>query len=548
MIIKTIGRLMMLLFLGFSAQAQLNQYSMDHQLINSFDKNLHKIGSNTHTSIRPYKYSDFNAYGSVDSIIETLLDSNRLYLLPNSWWSKFLIWSENKVMDEHLVNIDTTNFVLKANLLMNVGLGSDFENDNNTWQNTRGIWLDGKIGDKLFFHSRVYENQALFLPYQRAYASQNFVIPGQGRFKLFELGEPLDWGFASGAVSYRPNNIFNLEMGHGKHFIGDGYRSMLLSDNSANTPYFKIETEIWKIKYMALYMQMNHIGFTDNGDRVFDQKYLAAHYLSWNATKRFNISLFEAVSWRADGNRNVDWNYLNPVIFMRPIEWQNGSADNVLLGASSKFKILDNWMVYGQLILDDLNIESLQQASGYWGNKYGYQLGTKAYDVGLEDLNLQLEYNAARPYTYTHFDSINSYTNMNQPLAHPMGANFQEVVGFARYRFKRHFLQLRHSWAQFGTDIGNVNYGGNIFYTYNTNRYDPLGDGGEFGHEIGQGMSNTLQITDLKYSYWVNPNANVFFDLGVINRQLTNSNVSDRNLYLYVAFRTALDNFYYDFF
>lgn len=529
-------------------KGQMMQYTMDHQQINTFEKRLNTLDAETHTSIRPYRYDVFNEYARVDSFTNNLLDSNRLYLLPNSWWSKFLRWSENKILDEHLVHLDTSDFQLRANLLMNFGLGRDLENENSTWQNTRGVWLDGKIGKKVFFNSRIYENQALFLPYQRAYASQNFVLPGQGRFKLFELGEPLDWGFANGAVSYRPSKIFNLEMGHGKHFIGDGYRSMLLSDNASNTPYFKIEADIWKIKYMALYMQMNHIGFQDNGDRVFDQKFLAVHYLSWNIIKRLNFSLFEAVTWRANEGRNIDWNYLNPVILMRPVEWQNGSADNVLLGATSKFKILDNWLVYGQLILDDLNIESLQSGSGYWGNKFGYQLGTKAYDVGLDGINLQLEYNAARPYTYTHFDSINSYTNMNQALAHPLGANFQEAIGFARYNFKRHFIQLRYSMARYGQDIGNVNYGGNIFYTYNTNRYDPLGDGGEFGHEIGQGLSTTLQIFDAKYSYWLNPKANIMFDVGVMNRQLTNDNLSAKNLYLYVSVRTALDNFYYDFF
>ncbi|MBK9515381.1 MAG: hypothetical protein IPO05_17595 [Flavobacteriales bacterium] len=31
----------------------------------------------------------------------------------------------------------------------------------------------------------------------------------------------------------------NIQFGHGKHFVGHGYRSMLLSDHAPNAPYLK---------------------------------------------------------------------------------------------------------------------------------------------------------------------------------------------------------------------------------------------------------------------------------------------------------------------
>ena len=63
------------------------------------------------------------------------------------------------------------------------------------------------------------------------------------------------------------------------------------------------------------------------------------------------------------------------------------------------------------------------------------QLGGKYVDAfNIKNLDLQFETNRARPYTYSHYDSIANYTHYNQPLAHPLGANFQEFIGIVKYQ------------------------------------------------------------------------------------------------------------------
>jgi hypothetical protein len=196
-----------------------------------------------------------------------------------------------------------------------------------------------------------------------------------------------------------------------------------------------METNVWNIKYVNMWAQLSHVGFDegDNGDQDYTQKFLAVHYLSWNATKRFNISLYESISWLKAG-KGFDWNYMNPIIFLRPVEWQNGSADNVLVGLSTKYKLSDNVSLYGQFVLDDLNFQELKKQEGYWGNKYGGQVGIKAFNLfKVYGLSAQAEFNVVRPFTYSHLDSTNGHGHMNQPLAHPLGANFQEAIGIVRY-------------------------------------------------------------------------------------------------------------------
>ena len=46
--------------------------------------------------------------------------------------------------------------------------------------------------------------------------------------------------------------------------------------------------------------------------------------------------------------------YLNPLIFLRPLEFALGSPDNAFIGITGKYKLYKNGFIYGQLGLDDL--------------------------------------------------------------------------------------------------------------------------------------------------------------------------------------------------
>jgi hypothetical protein len=549
---KSIKLNLLLVLLGFYTQAQQLFLPLDHDE-NAFSEiYLSKKDVNFHTSVKPYFYEEVNDVVNLDSIDSLLTDTNRLYLLPTSKWSKALMWSENKLMDEDLVFIDKPGFKLRANLLFDVSLGRDQASSETFWQNTRGYWMAGKLGDKVYFESTFYENQAKFLPYINEYISTiNTIVPGSGRSKPFKEGDAVDWAFASGAIGYKSSKYFTIAVGHGKHFLGEGYRSLLLSDNAFNYPYIKLETNVWNIKYVNMWAQLSHIGFSvgDRADQNFTQKFLAVHYLSWNATKRFNISLYESISWLKSG-RGFDWQYMNPIIFLRPVEWQNGSADNVLMGLSTKYKLSNSVSLYGQFVIDDFKFQEFKKLDGYWGNKYGGQVGVKAFNLfKVYGLSAQAEYNVVRPFTYSHLDSTNGYGHMNQPLAHPLGANFQEAIGIVRYKYKRHKFSLKISWSEFGRDSAGVNHGGDVFIDYNTNRVDINNDGGLTGYTVGQGLTNKLNYFEGRYAYLVNPRAKLFFEIGFRERSLSKQNLADSETrYYFIGLRTSLNNFYNDYF
>ena len=66
---------------------------------------------------------------------------------------------------------------------------------------------------------------------------------------------------ASGYISFMPHRAVNLQFGTGKHFIGEGYRSLLLSDNSFNYPYLRA-TSRWfkdKVQYTNIFASLGEI-------------------------------------------------------------------------------------------------------------------------------------------------------------------------------------------------------------------------------------------------------------------------------------------------
>jgi hypothetical protein len=129
---------------------------------------------------------------------------------------------------------------------------------------------------------------------------------------------------------------------------------------------------------------------------------------------------------------------------------------------------------------------------------------------GVDNLDIQLETNRVRPFTYTHNDTISNYTHYNQPLAHPLGANFQEFIGIIRYQpAPKWYVYLQGIYYYQGKDSANKNFGGNIFRDYTTRSMNT-------GFTIGSGNKATVLNVYLQLSYEVRQN--IYFDVSAMYR------------------------------
>ncbi len=530
-----LATLFILAYGGTILKAQSFYTPLSNSLLNSIEDSLHLIDNETFTTVKPFSVGVINSH--IDNFNEKLrLEGN---FASNKWLGRKLFY-------EDLIQKHTEDFGLRLNPLVHLTLGKDNLSDKTTYLNTRGFQADGRLGKKFFFYSEFLENQAYYPKYQNDWILENKVVPGQGTYKPLEKGGQ-DFFSVKGHIEYQPSKYFNFRYGYGQNFIGDGYRSLLLSDNSFNYPYLRITTSFWKLQYTNIFTQMQDIRFTTPGNGIYIRKYTTSHLLSANISKRLNVSIFETVVYGdSAGTRGYDINYLNPVIFYRPIENSLGSAiGNVLLGLNAKFKLTNKAHLYGQLILDEFNFKEIKKATGWWANKFGYQLGFKSFNTFIPNLTIQSEYNWMRPFTYSHGDVFQNYAHYNQPLAHPLGSNFKESVTWLRYRYKRIIGELEIMYAKQGRDTASSNWGTNVYKTYNTRNQ-------EYGNKVLQGIPTSTFYTDAKIAYLVNPKTNLRLEAGITLRRFKTdiekgALKNETTKYVYFGLHSNIANRYFDF-
>ena len=344
-----------------------------------------------------------------------------------------------------------------------------------------------------------------FPEFNRRYLDSLGTLPGFGRVLTPDSGATAFAAIPAVVYSRKLNKHFTWMAGNSRQDIGYGYRSLILSASASALPFMLLETKIGKkITFTNLWSRTH--SYQRIGDHFdLNPKYFAVHTLEWKINKKWSVSAHEMVVWQARdsaSHRELDLHYLNPFLFYRPAEFSQGSADNVLLGASWKYRQSEVFEIYGQVILDEFLMSEIRNRNGWWGNKFGMHLGMCIAPKKIPGLNFQTEWSFVRPFTYTHGSDIQAWEHMGQPLAHPLGANFYEWFTSAKYSRAKWNYSASIVWAAFGRDT-NRNVGGNIFQSY-------VNPWSVYGNNILQGNRSTLFVVNAEAAYQVTPKIQVF--------------------------------------
>lgn len=525
-----------------------------HNNYSRFDASLNQIGSNNHTGSKPYNYAEVAKYYDLKA------ENKKLIRNSDSWWTR-------KLLNENLVQIQGEGYWLTLNPILDIRLGkSDGNKAVSTFQNTRGVQVNGGLGEQFVFTTTIFESQGRFADYYNKYAEsihpQNTVpsttpagdpaiIPGIGIAKRFKK-DAFDFPSAEANLTYTPNKFINLQLGYGRNFLGDGYRSLLFADGASPYPFFKINTTFWKIKYTNTYLWLKDVRADAFIDKTYATKFMANHYLSWNLSKKFTLGLFESVVWSNGNNRGFDMNFVNPIIFYRTVEFTSSSkTGNAVLGLTGKYKYNNQINFYSQFVLDEFSLSDIKAQKKSWKNKYGYQIGGKYYNAfNVKNLLLQVEYNRVRPYVYSHSNPLTNYAHNNQSMGHQWGGNFQELIAITRYNKGRYFADAKFTYGvrglDFDTTTDKLNYGGNIYKNYETDRaYNT-------NVKIGQGNKTNIFIADIQAGYLMNPTTNLKLFGSFIYRNFsptteTATVIRENSTWFSLGIRTDVFNFYFDY-
>lgn len=519
--------------------AQHTYQHLEHQNYSLLGKAIAEKAPHLHTGMKPFLRASLQEKFDVDSL---LYPKKTDWLVPSGFQSS---WFWRKLRNEDFVDFKRDNFVLRVNPLLQLEKGSDRSSGSSHLINTRGIFLEGTVGDKFGFYTAFYENQATYPAYLDTFIREVGMIPGQGTPKpIDETGH--DFSRAEGYISFSPTEWATVQLGHGRQFVGEGYRSLLWSDNVLVYPFLRIDVRYKKWQMVVQRSQLSDFGLPTQTDKVWHydyhyRRYAAFHYVSYKPTDKIEIGLFEGSMWHTTDTvaktSGIPALYYAPIPLLHTATNGLNGEHNVLLGLNAKIDLPMRLQAYGQVLIDNPDFGNSADS------KYGFQLGVKAWDLlGIPNLYAQAEFNHASAHAYAHSNPRVNWTHSNQAIAHPLGSNFSELVAIGRYNWGNLHLEARATYAQTKAQANSVSvYQGSTIYLPDYEAF-ALSAASEQNADPA-----TLLHLNAKIAFVINPRTNLQLYAMFNTRKWTTSQTEHTTQYLGLGIRTSLYNTYFDF-
>lgn len=460
-------------------------------------------------------------------------------------------WFNRKLFNEHFFEVRGEDYFLSIDPLMNLQLGKTADSDSiNLFQNTRAFQVQGEVMGSVSFYTAFFENQARFADFQTTYFEDrgeqryseskghydtiNAVIPGGGRTKPFKEGA-FDYASAISYVRYRPADFLAVQFGNHPQFVGWGYRSLLLSDNSFNFSNLKVDWSIgdrWAFttvhgKQLNLFRRIRRLGdttFVTTVEEPYEKKNYSAKYLTFQPNENWSIGLFESQVYFREDSIQSEWMhplYFNPLPLLNTAVygWEDKDAKS-LIGLNFAWRFWKSKVLYGQFVTDEVSNNSMQ---------WGAQIGVKSNNLfGIKGLFLQGEFNTATDQLYAANNRRLAYTHFNMPLAHTLGNGFSEVIAKIHYEFKRIYI-----------DFHGVRYTANRPIQNMQSLFNSKGD--------YENENTVVLLLETELGYCFNSRTKLAaFVKGVYRNEKIENRNNQTNLF-FIGLKTNVFNRYFDF-
>lgn len=499
-------------FLEETNAQQLNHF-MDRLHLWGWNRELSEKDPLPHLSARPWPRSQVD----LDSHIPGADTANCGSLFCRKLSREHAVDLEG---EDHRIVIDP---LLRFELGKDLADGSEYGDTTSLTRNIRGVRVAGDLGKKFSFATVFREEQSFFPRYLKDRVDTYGVIPGGGRVKPFE-GTGFDMGMSNGYLAYAPFKDLRIEMGHGKNFFGNGYRSLFLSDNAFHYPYLKVQSEWFgdRLRYTHLFSSLQSLDRLPAGstpENLFKRTAGSFHFAELRLAPGLFVNFFEGVIWQRwteEGTKPLQPGIFSPLIYLNTGIQGFDGANNALTGVGFRWDPSGRFTVYGQGSLDD-------PGRGKWG----YQLGVRAREWPFEGSLLRVEGNRIAGGTYAHRIGLQGYSHFSQPLAHPSGSGFFEAVGILGQRSERIYLRWRSIYREHAPGNG----------------IRPIIEGA--GTE-NDGVEGVTWINGLEGGYIVNPITNLRVALTLMDRREMEAG-SKSTRYVAISLKTSISEYYYDF-
>ncbi|MCX6147476.1 MAG: hypothetical protein NTW25_09555 [Candidatus Kapabacteria bacterium] len=279
------------------------------------------------------------------------------------------------------------------------------ENNNNQFQYVSlaqfGFRLNGTIENQVGYYLQA--TNGTILSGNRNIALEDIQL--SQNIKLVDLNS--DFDFTESHIRY-DSKWFYAGIGRETRLIGSGMNQRLfVSNSSPASDAFMLGAKFSNFEYRFTHFSL--LAIPDSNSIVGAGTHIPAKYIAMHrASFRPNwgeISYWEAITYT---NRSIDIAYLNPLTFMKSLEHALRDRDNSMMGMDITIRPIIGLQIKGSYILDDIIFRNI--GTGFWSNKAAMNIAA-IYSTPWS-LDFGVEYSRIEPYTFSHFNYQNSYTNI----------------------------------------------------------------------------------------------------------------------------------------
>ncbi|MCH9030747.1 MAG: hypothetical protein IIB00_00600 [candidate division Zixibacteria bacterium] len=239
----------------------------------------------------------------------------------------------------------------------------------------------------------------------------------------------------TGSLYYRTSK-FDLLFGRHRASWGPTYTNLLLSQTSRPLDGLAFRYRLGE-RISFSYRLARLDGFppasessgaaVDSG--VFVNRYMAGHRLDWNVSKSIRLGFFESIIFAGPG-RSLELQFLNPFIFFHANQLNEGNNDNTFLGIDFDILPRDGIRFFGQLFVDDFQIEKKTQGDEE-PDEIGFLLGAHLVSASQKWEGM-LRWDRVYNRTYNQKVERNRYILQGKPIGHPQGNDFEMLQATLR--------------------------------------------------------------------------------------------------------------------
>lgn len=508
--IQLIGLFLLFSFSNSTVIAQLKNHS--------FSFFYHENDTKTpHSSIKPYLES--YQFSTDTAIVER-----------DKKWKK-------KLFDESLLYINEHQIRLTTDPLFNFTLGpQNAVKDFFYSSNVRGFRITGDVTSKLSFETRFYENQFFYPDYlaqkaiQRAEEENSIdaVAFGLGRAKKFK-DYGVDAGLGNGYISFSPIRNMNFQLGHGRHFFGNGYRSLVLSDYSPDYPYlsgqyYLIENKLLYKHVQARLYNLNRIPISTTPESMLIPKSFSFNQLSLQATPELSFSIFEGATFKTyssdSGTVRPHYSFYIPIMGTNLLAIDSVNSNTLIFGFNTSYSLKDRIKLYNQFVIRDE-----QRIGAQIGMRWNFSVDRKQSNSFI---NLEFNYSPTALYSVDSINKYQQFSHLSHELAHPLGSGFNEWLIKGQINYKRFFCRFSDNIVKIDQPGNNQHFANQVF--------TPV--------DLISSVDETSRLIFLNNSIGVliNTSTKMEFSIGHLSRAVD----GNWDNYILFSWRTYLKNDYFD--